>query len=186
MVSPMGRRPKILIGVAAAAAVGISAAVLTWRLGVWGHGRTYSNPSLNFSLTVPEGWTVRDTSGPVALVVTGPAADDGSRPNVNVVVEPSAATLDEFARQTLESLQHTYKDKGFKLIAEGPQGDRRKAPHVYATFEESATGRTVKQRQLYVIGNGRAYTVTATATPETFAEYEPEFEAVFRSFRAGE
>jgi hypothetical protein len=53
------------------------------------------------------------------------------------------------------------------------------------TFRHEAVGRPVEQRQLYVVAAERAYIVTATATPETFAAEEPDFDICFRSFRAG-
>jgi hypothetical protein len=57
---------------------------------------------------------------------------------------------------------------------------------VVTTFEHRAAGKAVRQRQMYVRAGGQAFTLTATAAPpDTFAEHEPAFEIVFRSFRAG-
>jgi len=145
-------------------------------------GTVFSNPSLGFSITVPRGWTARDSSGQVTLVVTGPAAEDGSRPNVNVVVEPRSTSLDYFVKETLESLQQTYKDKGFRIISQERRIKDGQESATCVTFEESATGQTVRQRQLYAVGLDRVFTVTATATPDTFAKYETEFDSMFAHF----
>jgi hypothetical protein len=202
MVTAMSRGNRVAACVMAAAGV-MAAALLGGCGGLPGGAKTYSNQSLKFSLTVPAGWTIRETTGSTPVFLAGPAAADGSQPNVTVVVGSFGGNLDEFVDDTLATYQKLYTNKGFKLIGgREPRTLANGGKAVAATFEESVIGareksagtpgesahggsdvlRTVRQRQLYVVSGGRTFTVTATATPGTFAEFEADFEAVFASF----
>ena len=144
----------------------------------------YVSRDNRFAMDVPPGWKVRESGGPAAVIVRKPAAEGRDTPNIDVVAENhlAGAPLAEWVRL---SKSHLADLPGFKLISEGPAttADGRQAWTI--TFRQDALGRPVQQRQLYVLAAERAYIVTATAAPETFAEEEPDFDICFRSFRAG-
>jgi hypothetical protein len=156
---------------------------------------TYTNPALKFALNEPPGWTLRETTGSVTVMMTGPAALGGGRPTANVVVEPTIETLDAYVERNVQTMQEAYKIRGFKVISRESRlvhdaRPEREARGIVLTLEESVLGdeaapRTVRQRQLYAVVGGRAYTLTVTATPDTFAECEPAFTALFGSFTVG-
>lgn len=139
---------------------------------------------LKFALDVPAGWTYRESRGTVAVVLTAPGAEDAAHPNVVVVVTPAGGllTADDLAAAGRDSLQTL---KGFREISDEPRklADGRDARVL--TFDHAALGSPVRQRQLYAVAGGRAYTVTATApSPEAFEAHQADFETVLGSFRA--
>jgi len=150
----------------------------------------YVNRDQRFALNVPAGWTVREMTGTTPVILSGPESPQGGRPNINVTVVPSwdGLTLEDLVQASRKGLARL---PGFRLDSEGEAaaqyGGVRPGSHRAwtATFEESSPGRTVRQRQLYVVAGGRGYIATATALPEGFAAQEPNFDACFRSFRAG-
>jgi len=145
--------------------------------------RDYIDRKARFAMDVPEGWRVRESRGAVTVFVLAPESPQG-RANVTVTVESgsrfsTSAALARAAEQRLGCLAGiTHLGTEERTLADGTQA-------VAATFQHMAAGEAVRQRQLYVLAGGQAYTVTATAAPpETFAEREEAFEIVFRSFRA--
>ena len=144
-----------------------------------------------FALNVPPGWTVRQVGGSTAAILLGPEpacpvgrSPDGVRPNLNVVVEPTAvtATLEQVVQSNRRRLEEF---RGFTLLDFSPRAlaDGRRAHLI--TFEHNAFGRPLRQQQLVVLARGKIYTLTATTSPEDFAANQPRFETVWRSFRAG-
>jgi hypothetical protein len=145
--------------------------------------RDYVHREARFALDVPQGWRVRESRGVVTTFLLAPESAEG-RANVTVGVEAAGgfSTASGLARVAdrrlgrLESMRHLGSEE--RTLADGTKA-------VATTFEHRAAGEAVRQRQLVVLAGGQAYTVTATAAPpEAFAEYEPAFEKVFRSFRA--
>jgi len=135
-------------------------------------------------MDVPEGWRVQESRGVVRAFVLAPEPAPG-RANVTVTVEPAGRVftlqaLADASAQRLRGLEGiTYLGTGERTLADGTKA-------AIADFEHTMAGEPVRQRQMYVLAGGQAYTVTATAAPpETFAEHEEAFEIVFRSFRAG-
>ena len=143
----------------------------------------YVNRQERFAMDVPAGWTVREMTGTTPVILSGPESAGAGRPNINVTVVPSCdgVTLEDLVQTSRKGLARL---PGFRLDSEGEAaaGSHRAWT---ATFEESSPGRTVRQRQLYVVAGGRGYIATAAALPEGFAAQEPNFDACFRSFRAG-
>jgi predicted Zn-dependent protease len=146
--------------------------------------RDYVHRKARFALDVPEGWRVRESRGAVTAFVLAPASAPGSA-NVTVTVEragryPTAGAVARAASDRLGGLEGIrHLDAGERTLADGTEA-------ATATFEHRAAGEAVRQRQMYVLAGGQAFTLTATAAPpETFAEHEPAFEIVFGSFRAG-
>jgi len=144
----------------------------------------YVNRAERFAMDAPAGWTVRESGGAAAVLVMAPAADGQVRPNVNVVVRKGAAPLLSLHQEVTAARESLKQMPGFRLIAEGPTTTADGRAAWTATFVQEALGRPVEQRQLIVMGGQKTYLVTATASPETFAAEEPNFDVCFRSFRA--
>lgn len=144
----------------------------------------YVNRAERFAMDAPAGWTVRESGGAADVLVMAPAADGQVRPNVNVVVHKGAAPLLSLHQEVTAARESLNRMPGFRLIAEGPTTTADGRAAWTATFVQEALGRPVEQRQLYVVAGQKTYLVTATASPETFAYEEPNFDVCFRSFRA--
>ncbi|MEA3367375.1 MAG: DcrB-related protein [Planctomycetota bacterium] len=147
-------------------------------------GCDYIHRQARFAMDVPRGWRVRESRGAVTVFVLAPASAPG-RANVTVAIEPAGRfpTAEALARtaaqrlRRLEGLKRLGTDK--RTLADGTRA-------LIATFEHTSAGAVVRQRQMYLVAGGQAFTVTATAAPpETFSEHEEAFEIVLRSFRAG-
>jgi len=146
-------------------------------------GCDYVHRQARFAMDVPDGWRVRESRGAVTVFVLAPASAPG-RANVTVAIEPAGRfpTAEALARTAAQRLRRL---EGLKRLGtdERTLADGTRA--LTATFEHTSAGAVVRQRQMYVLAGGQAFTVTATAAPpETFAEHEEAFEIVFRSFRA--
>jgi hypothetical protein len=146
-------------------------------------GLGYVDRELKFALNVPAGWTVRESRGTAAVILAAPGGTDETRPNVTVVVAPAVGPL------ALPELVSGNRDRlkaliGASLGADEPRTLADGHEAMALTFDHAALEKPVRQRQMYVVAAGRAYTVTATASPQTFDAHQAEFETVFRSFRA--
>jgi len=143
----------------------------------------YVNRAEHFAMDVPQGWTVRESSGAAVVLVTAPAGESEVRPNLTVIVRMSGAASLHLGQEVAAAEESLKRLPGFRLISEGPTtiADGRAAWTV--TFVQEATGQPLLEKQLYVLGGQRTYIVTATASPETFIADEPNFDVCFRSFR---
>ncbi len=146
-------------------------------------GLGYVDREQKFAMNVPPGWTLRESRGTASVILTAPGGTDETRPSITVVVAPvvgplALAELVSGNRDRLKVLQGIrFGDDEPRTLADGHEA-------VALTLEHAALGKPVRQRQMYVVAAGRAYTVTATASPQTFDAHQAEFETVFRSFRA--
>jgi hypothetical protein len=133
---------------------------------------------------VPAGWTVRESGGTAAVILTSPDKPGGVQPNLNVVVEPAPlqTALGDLAAMQQRPLASL---RDFKVISEGPRmlADGRQAYAI--TFDQNSFDKPLRQRQLYVVAGDRLYLVTATASPQDFAAEEAHFDICFNSFRGG-
>jgi hypothetical protein len=144
----------------------------------------YVNRQERFAMDVPAGWTVRESGGTAAVIVTAPAAADGIRANVTVTVTPAdygqpLETCVTGAKQGLAKLNQ------FKLVSEGSRTLADGSEAYAVTFQQTFDKTPLVQRQLYTQANGMLYTVTATASPQDFAAEEAHFDICFNSFRGG-
>ncbi len=144
----------------------------------------YVHRKARFAMDVPEGWRVQESRGVVRAFVLAPDPAPG-RANVTVAMEPgdrypTAEALARTAAQRLGRLEGLKPlGTGERVLADGTRA-------LTADVEHSGAGSAVRQRQMYLLAGGQAFTLTATAAPpETFADREAAFEMVFRSFRAG-
>jgi hypothetical protein len=142
--------------------------------------RVFVDPKDRFSLQVPEGWSV-DTSGQQGsrLILYHPLAEDGFRPNVNVVVDDlMPLTHEEYL--TLCQLQLKRLSRSALLLVDEPDA------HGGRVFEWAASAllpKPMQGRQLVALGHGKAFVVTAMAPRLHFESHRSEFQAVLDSLQ---
>jgi len=144
----------------------------------------YVDRQHRFAVNLPDGWSRRESADNPFLVVMGPGPDDAVRPSLNVVVLPRQAVgdIDEMVARTRSQLE-TFA--GFEAVSEETRQLAGGHAARVVTFRQDAFEVPLKQRQMYVIAADRAYTVTATAGADTFADNENAFEVCLKSFRVG-
>jgi hypothetical protein len=144
----------------------------------------YVNRTDHFAMDVPAGWRVRESTSSVPLIISKPGPEDPGRPNVNVTL---LASGDDLPLESLVQLgrRGLAKVDGFKLLSEGAYEAAGAVKAWLVTFEADVDGRPVTAEQLYLLGGGRAYMVTAAAARDQFAAEQPNFDVCLRSFRAG-
>ncbi len=149
----------------------------------------YVNQRGHFSMTLPRGWAVSESQANVAAIIRSPTDAHGSSIAM-IIVElqdaPAGATLNldtEIAntRNRLQTLPE------YKFISEEsvvlPDGNKA----WIITFESKPNPQAplIKEQQMQVVAENRAYTVAATTTPENFAVAQRSFDTCLRSFRVG-
>jgi hypothetical protein len=147
-------------------------------------GLGYIDRSDHVAMNVPAGWQAREFTGQVPLVLTAPGPDEPGRPNVSVTVVPGwrHLTLEDMVEDGRPGLKRL---TGFQLVSEGPYAAAGGAQGWLVGFETAVDGRRVMQEQLYLVGGGRGYLVTAGAAADRFEAARPDFDICLRSVRAG-
>jgi hypothetical protein len=74
----------------------------------------YTNTKYGFTIDPPSGWTTTEPSY-AAVLFTGPT-DSGFTVNINIQVETTAQTLDQYKTTSIQTLQNTFDN--FHLISE--------------------------------------------------------------------
>ncbi|MEN9604639.1 MAG: hypothetical protein RJB39_324 [Candidatus Parcubacteria bacterium] len=146
----------------------------------------YVNASSSFSIQFPTGWKI-DQSGQYGAIVfaLNPTIDKVGEAsfssNINVTSEPvQAANLGEYIKVTQEALPKflsdykTTEDK--KVTVDGVEG---------RIIGGSFTQGQLKLRniQLVILKNGRAYVITATSMQGTWKAYADVLEASLMTFK---
>jgi hypothetical protein len=135
------------------------------------HKRQYG-----FTIDPPTGWTVEEPSY-AAVAFLGPI-DQGFRANVNIQVEPTSLSLEQYISTSKQSLQ-TLDD--FTLISEESRVIKQvDAYELVFTFTYS--GSTVQEKQVYLVKNGKAFIITYAAVPTTYQNHLTTFENSVQTF----
>ena len=140
--------------------------------------KVWKDPEYGFTLVPPPGWTLSDTAT-AQVSMSAPESQNGFAANINVMVQSApGVTLDQYAEKSLEQA-HRYKGKLQSQKDVEAHGRKGRQLHLTAT---------VKDRQLEILStfyiiNNRVYLITATASPDSFKDYLPVFEANAKSFK---
>jgi hypothetical protein len=134
-----------------------------------------------FSFVPPGGWEIRTVPGLKYKVAVGPAAG-GFAPNINVVDEAFAGTLDAYVQTNMTTVQKVFarsrlvlKPEQFTTTA-GLQGVR-------STLESEPQGKRLRQT-FYSFGNGATkFVVTCSTLADGGDKLAPVFEASLKTFR---
>lgn len=101
-------------------------------------GAELSEPTGGFAYTIPEGWQTRELPGLKYKIAYGPAAK-GFAPNINVVNEAFAGSVEEYAALNLKAITGAFAEfrnlgqtsfvttsglKGVRLVTQAKQQDR--------------------------------------------------------------
>jgi len=145
--------------------------------------RTYTGDG--FSFAYPDTWrATQPTSGLVEVVLVAPpeAEADGFLPNINLVVEPLRNDLGtrEYFEGSMQVVSSTFSefeplDQGQTTIA-GEEGR-------WMDYRWVNEGRTIRQRQTYLVHGENGSVLTLTATPDVFEEHVDSQLLVESTFR---
>jgi hypothetical protein len=144
----------------------------------------FVDPQGRYGITPPPGWRT-DTSGTsgTEVIFFSPTADTTDagefRPNINIVVGPGGADLEQTIEANRESLQTlpdyaSTEDLSFVLV------DGTPAHILGGTFTQS--GFEVRNVQLFTSSNGTDMVVTGTALAENWDNWEGLFGQTFETF----
>lgn len=157
----------------------VSTAILLMLLVLFSAGsvQAYTNNTYGFSITPPTGWTVEEPSY-AAVVFLGPI-QGGFRVNVNIQVEGTTLTLEQYVAYGKQNLQ-TFQD--FHLISESPRTiNNVSAYELVFTFTYS--GVNVQEKQVCLVKYGKAFIITYAALPTTYQNYLTAFENSVQTFQ---
>ncbi len=175
---------KKLAGIIAVCAIAIIVIIVLFSTKPWdGPGRpegweTYNNVEYGFQFNYPETWG--EVSFPGSVVAIAEPLSGTFRHNINVVVEPTSLTLEQYivaTRQLMVNLGCVISSEDY-LTVSGRRG------HEWIMTMEWLAPAT-KQRQLIFVANGNAHILTCSALPETYNSYSDTFDTIAESFVVG-
>jgi len=143
--------------------------------------QAYTSSKHNFSVDPPSGWAVDDTITFAVVVFYGPI-EEGFQVNVNIQIEslPTSMTVKQYADAAKEILQTALSN--FTLVSEGSRViNNVDAYELVFTFRQAAIN--VKEKQVYLVRNKKAYIVTYAALPTTYQKYLTAFESSVETFK---
>ncbi len=133
-----------------------------------------------FSLTTPTGWKVVEIPGLKYKIIAGTPVD-GFAPNIYVVDEGFAGSLDEYVAPNIQLMEKSLQDfnklsrQDFRLDS----GDR--AVKLVATNVQDT--RALKQTSYFVDGGDTKFVITCSKLVADSRDMSEEFDASVRSFR---
>jgi hypothetical protein len=157
---------------------------VTVRLGPPGGGVAVNGrlaePEGGFSYVPPDGWIVHPFPGLKYRIVAGPI-EGGFAPNINVVDQLFAGSLEEYVGANLDALQQFLAE--FRIVKQEDFQTTDGLQGVRVITYANHNGRTLRQTY-YLFGNGNTkYVVTCTSRSEGGEELDPIFEASMKTFR---
>jgi hypothetical protein len=170
-------------------------------------GGEYNDPS-GFSITYPDGWfSVAKFNAQVGKlpqelrnwiaknnidldkisVVVVRSGQDDFLENANVVVTPQEIPInDQSLKELVNGIKQQYRTLGISIDKlEGHEQQVGDNQVIILNFEGSmpAIPFLLRQRQMYLPGDGKSYIVTCTGKADTFATYSPIFDSILASFK---
>ena len=127
---------------------------------------------------LPGGWT----DGSIITVI-GPKGASGFAANIVITREEQAGTgmaIEEYVSRQRETMQDGLSSLEVLDERAGRVAGR---PAYHRLQEFSDHGRSVKQAQTFVLGDGVIFAVTYTALPEDFERHAGAFRSAIESFR---
>jgi disulfide bond formation protein DsbB len=153
-----------------------AAALLTLILAFISSAHAYTSTTYGFTIDPPIGWTTTEPAY-AAVVFTGPT-DQGYTVNINIQVETTSLTLDQFVQESKQSLQVVPDYVNISETTRTINGND--AYEIVYTF--TATSITLKQKQVMLIINEKAYVIIYSAKQTTYPTYLPTFENTLQTF----
>jgi DcrB-like protein len=140
----------------------------------------YVNSNNQFSINPPSGWTV-DSSGVYGTTVVfyGPT-DTGFRINMNIVVESTSLSLSAYVSASKAQLYSSLTN--YNLVSEGAKTiGGLNGYELVGTFTQGAAN--IKNKQDFLVQNGKAYVITSTALQSNYDTYQPAFDESVQTFQ---
>jgi len=148
-------------------------------------GNVYRNAEHGFSITFPKTWGFKENMYDTIVIGVSPRENDADNmtENVNVLTEKLSGeimTVDAYMKAADAGIatkvtDYARLDSG-SLLIDGNQAGWMVYRHVYEGAEYKAL--------IYVILHGaKAFVVTCTATPDSYAGYEGTFRTIAESIR---
>lgn len=140
--------------------------------------KTYSNEL--YQIQYPSDWADQE-SGQGVVIFQTPASgpQDAIQENVNVVLVPTDSDMEAFVQAALSESVET---PGFQLI-ESSEATLSGKPARRVIYSEQSDDANLQYMQTFTVNAGWAAIVTYTATPETFAQYKTQADAMAASFQ---
>ena len=138
-----------------------------------------TNEVYNYSVEYPKGWEKQEVS---FVIFRGPMKN-GFYINVNIVVEELLSTmgLEEYAsigeKQLEAAFQNYHKEREYSSTINGE-------PCIIREHTCTYQGTDMKQKQVYLINDNKAYVITCSSTPSTYYnDNEYYFKPIIQSFK---
>jgi len=141
---------------------------------------TYRDGLYGFAIQAPAFPAAAPGTSAIPVMFLGPGAD-GFSSNINVVVQKTTTTLDDYAALS----KRQFEAAELKVNSEARSKVSGKDAILF-DYEGKAQGRELRWLALSVVDADRVFLITGTATREGFAKIEKEFRACLDSFRIGE
>lgn len=133
----------------------------------------YEDPATGLLISYPEGWEESHPEG-VVVTFTNPQADDGFSANINVVLEETTVSLDEYvaaAKGQIAQVLPSYKETEDRTAK---AADGTSVRLIGGTFDQN--GVTVRNLQVIGVVDGIAIIQTATSLESEWDTYKAIFE----------
>ena len=139
----------------------------------------YKDVENKFTITPPNNWLMKNKNiGSASVQFINPVADEDATgkfsANINVLVEPTSLSVEDYAKaseETLSKLLSKYKLIDFKKKTFGGLSGYI----VGGTFENN--GIALRNRQIFVVSKGNVYIATAISLNSLWNKYVEDFNA---------
>jgi hypothetical protein len=142
----------------------------------------YVSHKHGFSIVPPDGWIV-DESGAFGTAVTfyGPVMPEtGGRVNMNIIVETTNVTLEEYVSYINSQLTSVFED--YRLVSEGGRiiAYALRGYELVGVFTQGT--HKFRNKQVIMVEEGKAFVITLTALSTNYDTYLPTFEGSLQTF----
>lgn len=146
-------------------------------------GKTVQNSKYQFSIQLPDGWdeleggTIEEGVDLEVISLSPPTSDeDPFLENMNVVVGDLGGDLD---------LDKWFEENGKSLgeIIESGDTELNGVKSKWVIFKGEIHDIPLRQKQFYVVNDGKFYVMTFTATVDAYDKYEKVFDEAAHSFK---
>ncbi|HET8630634.1 MAG TPA: AAA family ATPase [Thermomicrobiales bacterium] len=144
-------------------------------------GKGYKDPDGRFSFRVPQDWSQIQQSG-TDVAFSAPRSGRTTPATMNVVLSQTSDSLDQVDQRTQQQIQQQYKD--FKLVSRD-KVTVNGIPAYRRVFTVTVDGVPVEIEQVYLVDHQVAHILTFAATPDSFGDSQPTFDAVAGSYQVG-
>jgi len=138
----------------------------------------YVNEEYGFLISPPQGWTVQEESeGEILVYFLGPI-DEGFRININILVEETQMSLQDYVDFNKDQLLYVL---GASIILEGGKIIKGHEAYevvftwIYQTYD-------LQQKQVYLVEKGNGYVITFSALQTNYDNYITDFDESVDTF----